>query len=327
MKYFEHMEKELGERNVMENVHLGNRTTCDFGNAVVMNAVAAINKIQSLNGARTIDVWEATKGALQGDIFRSDEQKSVNTLEEFVDLTNELADFDYANIMKKFKSVISGLDNISDNATSKTSIVKLNEIKDSFDKNISIFIDVTSDLDKMHLTCAGYNVFNLPVDEINDAVHYAKDAIINLIKDTSRDIWDIIVGKNQKNLAPKLTKPEAFTTQQQVFTPVPDYTNNKEIMKHFVIGNNVVIYDPRVQQSFEKDLLSLSKELDKVDKELSLEEPSKFGFEEFISPLNFKAVRLNKSGDYIDRSDADNYVAIWTDKSMLYITKPSKATA
>lgn len=131
MKYFEHMEKELGERNVMENVHLGNRTTCDFGNAVVMNAVAAINKIQSLNGARTIDVWEATKGALQGDIFRSDEQKSVNTLEEFVDLTNELADFDYANIMKKFKSVISGLDNISDNATSKTSIVKLNKIKDS----------------------------------------------------------------------------------------------------------------------------------------------------------------------------------------------------
>lgn len=320
----------------MRNIYPGDvKTGSDYGNAVVFAGIIAVNAIMSKHGCQTVPLRSLLDTSLMHERVKSDPR----TLEEFVSMTDELAYLDYTNIMKKFKSVLTDNDIDTTHLAEEAIQIgneELTKIKEVLENDVTELIGVINGRSDEGVSSTGYPLWEIPIDKVNDAMHYAKGAMINVIKDAAKDIWDIITGQNQIDLMPKLPNPEAFViqqlpqplvAQQSMFTPVPNYTGNKDIMKHFVIGNNVVIYDPRVQQSFEKDLLSLSKELDKVDKELSLEEPSKFGFEEFISPLNFKAVRLNKSGDYIDRSDADNYVAIWTDKSMLYITKPSKATA
>lgn len=314
------------------NIKIGD----DYGNSVVFASAIAVNAIMSKSGCQTIYLKPLMDSPI---LHHADSSDCPETLEEFVSMTDELAHLDYTNIMKKFKSVLEDNDidtvHLAENAA-KIGNEELTKIREALEKDISDFIIVINNLHDKDISSMGYSLMKIPNDKINDAMHYAKDAIINVIKDAAKDIWDIITGQNQIDLAPKLSNPEAFTiqrlpqplvAQQSVFTPVPNYTGNKAIMKHFVIGNNVVIYDPNQQQMFEKDLVDLSKALDKVDKELGLKEPSKYGFEQFTNSLNFKAVRLDKDGKYINNSDSDNYIAIWTDKSTLYITKPSKATA
>ena len=332
------------------------QTISDYGKAVVMAGATAVNTIMAKNGypfpsiktfmnknGYGIDTnstvftgaMKEIASILEDSVTHFTENTVGNkdhpqTLEEFVSMTDELAHLDYTNIMKVFKSILEDSDidatHLAENAA-KIGNEELTKIREVLENDISNFIIAVNNLHDKDISSMGYSLMKIPNDKINDAIHYAKDAMINVIKDSAKDIWDIITGQNQINLAPKLSNPEAFTIQQQVFTPVPNYSGNKEIMKHFVIGNNVVIYDPHVQQSFEKDLISLSKRLDKVDKELKLKEPSKFGFVEFISPLNFKAVRLDESSNYVNSSDTDNYISVWTDKATLYISKPSKVTA
>lgn len=311
----------------------------DYCKLVIATGIIAVNAIMSKSGCQT--VW--LKSLLNKPIKHHVENKDhPETLEEFVSMTDELAYLDYTNIMKKFKSVLEDNDidtvHLAENAA-KIGNKELTKIRESLEKDVKslscVILELNSDEVNIH-TNFPISVFYDNPNQLNDAMHYAKDAIINVIKDSAKDIWDIITGQNQIDLAPKLSNPEVFViqqlpqplvAQQSVFTPVPNYSGNKAIMKHFVIGNNVVIYDPNQQQMFEKDLVDLSKALDKVDKELKLKEPSKYGFEQFTNSLNFKAVRLDKDGKYINNSDSDNYIAIWTDKSTLYITKPSKATA
>ena len=324
----------------MWNIHPGNaKTGFDYGNAVVFAGAIAVNAIMSKSGCQTI--W--LESLLNKPIEHHVENKDLSeTLEEFVGMTDELAYLDYTNIMKKFKSVLEDSDidtvHLAEEAV-KIGNEGLTRIREALEKDVKslscAILELNSDEVNIH-TNFPISVFYDNPNQLNDAIHYAKDAMINVIKDSAKDIWDIITGQNQIDLAPKLSNPEAFViqqlpqplvAQQSVFTPVPNYSGNKAIMKHFVIGNNVVIYDPNQQQMFEKDLVDLSKALDKVDKELKLKEPSKYGFEQFTNSLNFKAVRLDKDGKYINNSDSDNYIAIWTDKSTLYITKPSKATA
>lgn len=322
----------------MWNIHpLGDdKHPLDYGNSVVFAGIIAVNAILSKHGCQTVPLRSLLDTSVMHP-FIENQKDYPKTLEEFVSMTDELAHLDYTNIMKKFKSVLSDNDISIAELTSGINNEDLTKIKNTLEEDVNLLTGVVLNMDAEDVDCAEFALTGLPNNrEINDAMHYAKDAMINVIKDAAKDIWDIITGQNQINLMPKLPNPEAFViqqlpqplvAQQSVFTPVPNYTGNKDIMKHFVIGNNVVIYDPNQQQMFEKDLVDLSKALDKVDKELGLKEPSKYGFEQFTTPLSFKAVRLDKDGKYINNSDSDNYIAIWTDKTTLYITKPSKATA
>lgn len=301
-------------------------SSCDFGNAVVLACILAVNKIQRLSNGEKIDIEYAWRGALNNN-----PRKDPKTLEQFISSVKEWTLTDHNNIIHKFQKLTRDI-NINHNHIIDSDYI---DIKEIFIKDINnlIYVVDTSDFD--NISCCGYEIDKLPEEYTNDCMRYAKNAIINVIKDTSNEIWNIIWG-NQKNTYLEFDSPEKVSMQvasqpltlnENSFTPIPNYTGNKAIMKHFMIGNNVVIYDPHVQQSFEKDLISLSKRLDKVDKELKLKEPSKFGFVEFISPLNFKAVRLDESSNYVNSSDTDNYISVWTDKATLYISKPSKVTA
>lgn len=335
MKSFLDVIKENHE-NEMWSIHpLGdNKHLLDYGNSVVFAGIIATNAIMSKSGCQTVPL----KSLLDESIIHERVKSDPRTLEEFIFMTDKFAHLDYTNIIKKFKSVLADecTDIILPELASRIGTEELTKIKEALENDVTELEIIVNNLIDDDVSSAGYPLWEIPIDKVNDAMHYAKDAIINIIKDAAKDIWDIITGQNQIDLMPKLPNPEAFTfqqlpqplvAQQSVFTPVPNYTGNEAIMKHFVIGNNVVIYDPNQQQMFEKDLVDLSKALDEVDKELGLKEPSKYGFEQFTNSLNFKAVRLDKDGKYINNSDSDNYIAIWTDKSTLYIKKPSKATA
>lgn len=301
-------------------------SSCDFGNAVVLACILAVNKIQRLSNGEKIDLKCAWRGALN-----SNPRKDPKTLEQFISSVKEWTLTDHNNIIHKFQKLTRDI-SINHNHIIDSDYI---DIKEIFIKDINNLIYVVDTSDFIDISCCGYEIDKLPEEYTNDCMRYAKNAIINVIKDTSNEIWNIIWG-NQKNTYLEFDSPEKvfmqvasqpLTLSENSFSVVPDYTENKAIMKHFVIGNNVVIYDPNQQQMFEKDLVDLSKALDKVDKELGLKEPSKYGFEQFTTPLSFKAVRLDKDGKYINNLDSDNYIAIWTDKSTLYITKPSKATA
>lgn len=334
MSFLEVIEK--NHEKEMWNIHLlgDDKHPLDYGNAVVFAGIIAVNAIMSKHGCQTVHLKSLLDTSIMHHIDNPDYPK---TLEEFVSMTNEFAHLDYTNIMKKFKSVLSDNDidttHLAEEAAN-TSNEDLTKIKNVLEEDVESLINVVLRLDIDDVHCAEFPLNTFSGNQVNDAMHYAKDAMINVIKDAAKDIWDIITGQNQINLMPKLPNPEAFViqqlpqplvAQQSVFTPVPNYTGNKDIMKHFVIGNNVVIYDPNQQQMFEKDLVDLSKALDKVDKELGLKEPSKYGFDTFFDTFNFRATRLNKENKFVQPQDISNYIAVTRDQvNGYFITKPDK---
>lgn len=332
MEFLERI-KENHEKEML-SIHMSDmKTASDYGNAVVFAGIIAVNAIMSKHGCQTVPLRSLLDTSLMHERVKSDPR----TLEEFVSMTDELAYLDYTNIMKKFKSVLTDND-IDTTHLAEEAIQIGNEelikIKSALAEDITDLIKVVNDLTKDDVSSTRYPLWEIPIDKVNDAMHYAKDAMINVIKDAAKDIWDIITGQNQINLMPKLPNPEAFViqqlpqplvAQQSVFTPVPNYTGNKDIMKHFAIGNNVVIYDPNQQQMFEKDLVDLSKALDKVDKELGLKEPSKYGFDTFFNIFNFRATRLDAENKFMHPQDVDNYIAVARDQvNGYFITKPDR---
>lgn len=333
MSFLEVIEK--NHEKEMWNIHpLGDdKHPLDYGNSVVFAGIIAVNAILSKQGCQTV----LLKSLLDTSIMHHiDSPNYPKTLEEFVSMTNEFAHLDYTNIMKKFKFVLSDndIDIIIAELASGINNEDLTKIKEDLEEDVESLINVVLRLDIDDVHCAEFPLNTFSGNQVNDAMHYAKDAMINVIKDAAKDIWDIITGQNQINLMPKLPNPEAFViqqlpqplvAQQSVFTPVPNYTGNKDIMKHFVIGNNVVIYDPNQQQMFEKDLVDLSKALDKVDKELGLKEPSKYGFDTFFNIFNFRATRLDAENKFMHPQDVDNYIAVARDQvNGYFITKPDR---
>lgn len=332
MEFLERIEK--NHEKEMWNIHPGDvKTASDYGNAVVFAGIIAVNAIMSKHGCQTVPLRSLLDTSLMHERVKSDPR----TLEEFVSMTDELAYLDYTNIMKKFKSVLTDNDIDTTHLAEEAIQIgneELTKIKEVLENDVTELIGVINGRSDEDVSSTGYPLWEIPIDKVNDAMHYAKDAMINVIKDAAKDIWDIITGQNQINLMPKLPNPEAFViqqlpqplvAQQSVFTPVPNYTGNKDIMKHFVIGNNVVIYDPNQQQMFEKDLVDLSKALDKVDKELGLKEPSKYGFDTFINTFNFRATRLNKENKFVQPQDISNYIAVARDQvNGYFITKPDR---
>lgn len=332
MEFLERIEK--NHEKEMWNIHPGDvKTASDYGNAVVFAGIIAVNAIMSKHGCQTVPLRSLLDTSLMHERVKSDPR----TLEEFVSMTDELAYLDYTNIMKKFKSVLTDNDIDTTHLAEEAIQIgneELTKIKEVLENDVTELIGVINGRSDEDVSSTGYPLWEIPIDKVNDAMHYAKDAMINVIKDAAKDIWDIITGQNQIDLMPKLPNPEAFViqqlpqplvAQQSMFTPVPNYTGNKDIMKHFVIGNNVVIYDPNQQQMFEKDLVDLSKALDKVDKELGLKEPSKYGFDTFFDTFNFRATRLNKENKFVQPQDISNYIAVTRDQvNGYFITKPDK---
>lgn len=332
MEFLERIEK--NHEKEMWNIHPGDvKTASDYGNAVVFAGIIAVNAIMSKHGCQTVPLRSLLDTSLMHERVKSDPR----TLEEFVSMTDELAYLDYTNIMKKFKSVLTDNDIDTTHLAEEAIQIgneELTKIKEVLENDVTELIGVINGRSDEDVSSTGYPLWEIPIDKVNDAMHYAKDAMINVIKDAAKDIWDIITGQNQIDLMPKLPNPEAFViqqlpqplvAQQSMFTPVPNYTGNKDIMKHFVIGNNVVIYDPNQQQMFEKDLVDLSKALDKVDKELGLKEPSKYGFDTFFNIFNFRATRLNKENKFVQPQDISNYIAVTRDQvNGYFITKPDK---
>lgn len=301
----------------------GYYSNSDLGNAIILSAKRVVYAIRKLNGPEMIDDHILWGGSVVRDplINPSKNTQYAKTKEEFISLMDEWYELVYPNIVNKFKKHIWG-DNIP---ASRINPMELDKLKCSYNEDMEGLINEVSTLDNYdicHMT--GYSAYELSDVEEDNCINYAKQIIIDLIRETSKEIMNIICNDGL-NLHPESDINNTLLVRDQSHNSSLNYCNNKEIAKHFANTNKIIIHDPFVQHIFEKELVVLSKELDKVDEELGFKEPSQYGFEQFIDPLHFKVVRLNKKGNFLEVSDIENYIAILIDeKNSSCIIKPSK---
>lgn len=305
----------------------GYYSNSDLGNAIILSAKRVVYTIRKLNGPEMIDddmLWGCT--VVREPLINSPQNiQYPKTKEKFLSLMDEWYGLVYPNIINKFKKHIWG-DNIP---ASRIDPMELDKLKCSYDEDITGLINevstfpdwVLSDWISMDI---GYSLSKLTDTGRDECTNYVKKIIIDLIQETSKEIMNIICNDGL-NLHPESDINNILLVHDQSHNLSLNYSNNKEIAKHFANTNNIIIHDPCVQHIFEKELVVLSKELDKVDEELGFKEPSQYGFEQFIDPLHFKVVRLNKKGNFLEVSDNENYIAILIDeKNSSCIIKPSK---
>jgi hypothetical protein len=209
------------------------------------------------------------------------------------------------------------------------SLKKIKEIlSDEAKKIVAVIQDETTN----ELANDGYDVTNVPAEHQITCMSYAKQSLQELINDIADGIYECITTKPIPAAAP-IPMPGAQNQQMAQplvnmgagYNPIPDFSDDPDISKHFVIGSNVVIYDPNQKSAFKGILKSLAQQLDEKDKEQKLSEPSRYGFLQFDNIGQFVAVRLNSQNCFYMPNDVANYMAISMVNGQIVFTCPQVA--
>lgn len=254
--------------------------------------------------------------------------KSCSTVEEFISAAKLTSEEEVKNAIDKFRDLAStALREIRKHSISND---QKNEIRKIMDTTVDKLIKELCDMDIDALYFCGYYMWDIPSRDYINCESYIKQTLQEMIEDLARTFVDEICEGSSLTI-----KPNENQVQQQmatpmvqmgtVFNPVPNFSDDPDISRHFVIGNNVVIYDPNQQAMFKSLLKSLAQQLDQKDKEAGLTEPSKFGFSQFYNTGQFVAVRLNSENCFIPMEDTHNFMCIVMDNGNVSLTMPSKA--
>lgn len=299
-------------------------------NMVVAVACNIINRLtDSISGYELPDI--NINSAFDGTTkyaTAAEETEKCKTAEEFISTVKTILENESKMAMDKFSNLAKdALNEIRKHQIQKDQKDTISSIMDKELDNIiivirSIYPDTVMDL--------GFNPKNVPIKDHINCITYVKQSIQEMVEDLAKAFVEEICEGSCLTI-----KPNENQVQQQMampmvqmgtgFNPVPNFSNDTDISRHFVIGNNVVIYDPNQQEMFKSLLKSLAQQLDQKDKEAGLTEPSKFGFSQFYNIGQFVAVRLNSENCFIPLEDTDNYMCIVMDNGNVSLTMPSKA--
>ena len=299
-------------------------------NIVVAVACNIINRLtDSISGYELPDI--NINSAFDGTTkyaTAAEETEKCKTAEEFIGAVKTILENECKMAMDKFSNLTKdALNEIRKHQIQKDQKDTINSIMDKELDNIIIVIRSTYPDTVMDL---GFNPKNVPIKDHINCITYVKQSIQEMVEDLAKAFVEEICEGSCLTV-----KPNENQVQQQMampmvqmgagFNPVPNFSNDADISRHFVIGNNVVIYDPNQQVMFKSLLKSLAQQLDQKDKEAGLTEPSKFGFSQFYNNGQFVAVRLNSENCFIPMEDTDNFMCIVMDNGNVSLTMPSKA--
>lgn len=250
------------------------------------------------------------------------------TSEEFVEMVKVIFDHESKMAISKFSNLSkNALEQIRKHKIQKDQKETISNImNDEVDKIIVRILNRYTDA----IVNSGFNPKNVPTKEQINCITFVKQCEQEMVEDLAKVFVEEICEGSCLTI-----KPNENQVQQQMatpmvqmgagFNPVPNFSNDPDISRHFVIGNNVVIYDPNLQAMFKSLLKSLAQQLDQKDKEAGLTEPSKFGFSQFYNTGQFVAVRLNSENCFIPMEDTHNFMCIVMDNGNVSLTMPSKA--
>ena len=299
-------------------------------NMVVAVACNIINRLtDSISGYELPDI--NINSAFDGTTkyaTAAEETEKCKTAEEFISTVKTILENESKMAMDKFSNLAKdALNEIRKHQIQKDQKDTISSIMDKELDNIiivirSIYPDTVMDL--------GFNPKNVPIKDHINCITYVKQSIQEMVEDLAKAFVEEICEGSCLTI-----KPNENQVQQQMampmvqmgtgFNPVPNFSNDTDISRHFVIGNNVVIYDPNQQEMFKSLLKSLAQQLDQKDKEAGLTEPSKFGFSQFYNTGQFVAVRLNSENCFIPMEDTHNFMCIVMENGNVSLTMPSKA--
>ena len=299
-------------------------------NIVVAVACNIINRLtDSISGYELPDI--NINSAFDGTTkyaTAAEETEKCKTAEEFIGAVKTILENESKMAMDKFSNLTKdALNEIRKHQIQKDQKDTINSIMDKELDNIIIVIRSTYPDTVMDL---GFNPKNVPIKDHINCITYVKQSIQEMVEDLAKAFVEEICEGSCLTV-----KPNENQVQQQMatpmvqmgagFNPVPNFSDDQDISRHFVIGNNVVIYDPNQQVMFKSLLKSLAQQLDQKDKEAGLTEPSKFGFSQFYNTGQFVAVRLNSENCFIPMEDTHNFMCIVMDNGNVSLTMPSKA--
>ena len=299
-------------------------------NIVVAVACNIINRLtDSISGYELPDI--NINSAFDGTTkyaTAAEETEKCKTAEEFIGAVKTILENESKMAMDKFSNLTKdALNEIRKHQIQKDQKDTINSIMDKELDNIIIVIRSTYPDTVMDL---GFNPKNVPIKDHINCITYVKQSIQEMVEDLAKAFVEEICEGSCLTV-----KPNENQVQQQMatpmvqmgagFNPVPNFSDDQDISRHFVIGNNVVIYDPNQQVMFKSLLKSLAQQLDQKDKEAGLTEPCKFGFSQFYNTGQFVAVRLNSENCFIPMEDTHNFMCIVMDNGNVSLTMPSKA--
>lgn len=292
---------------------------------------------------KSLEIFNKLASGLEGfypfnkDIFLTSRNfdgktKDAGTPEEFVAAAAETAEmWRQRSINKWFHECGSTLSKINTCSIDHESIHKIEEFFNKIDVE---FMEVIRDMNTLDLSVEGYTIpDSIPVDKQVDMISYAKQCMQEMVRDIFREVKESLLRNNHCNhIQPTVMQPN-MVAQDMVqplvqmdgsLNPVP-ITNDPDILNHFVIGNNVVIYDYLQQQSFLQLLKTIAQQLNQNDKAEKASKPTRFGFEQFISPVQFRAVRLDDNNCFIPYNDSSFMAIETTADGLVRLIKENKA--
>lgn len=308
--------------------HLNNATN---SNLIVATACNIVNRLtDSIDGYNSskIDVNSIFDSATDTkDLYKK--TSDCSTSEEFVSTVKSIIENETKVALEKFASFSSNaLKEIRMHNIPKDQCENISKMLNACAKKcISEIRDMNTDV---LMFSKGFSLENVPEKDHINCISYVKQSMQEMVEDLAKALVDEICEGSSLTI-----KPNENQIQQQMatpmvqmgtgFNPIPNFSNDPDISRHFVIGNNVAIYDPNQQEMFRSLLKSLAQQLDQKDKEAGLTEPSKFGFSQFYNIGQFVAVRLNSENCFIPVEDTDNFMCIVMENGNVSLTMPSKA--
>lgn len=296
----------------------------DIGNTMITEAVRLVNKLIEPTKAP-----EADQNAVmvQPSCIRKGTD-NVSVPEEYVGKVDELVNAEYKNAMDKFIKITSSqMEEVWKNDIDEQSKTKIYEsLKTLADQIVQ---QLLNEGDECSMAYIGHSVYDIPVEKKQDMISYSKQKLQEMAYDLAKDLTGYITSKKQQ-IQPPVGDPVPMQQPlvMQYGTPMPDYSQESDIMKHFMITPNVQIYDPYSYESFKTLLKSLAQQLDQKDKELGLTKPSKFAFEQFFGTTIFKITRIDENGQFYNPNDTANFMCIWTDSvGQIQFTGPAVQAA
>lgn len=316
--------------NAIEKAKFSLSAKCTHANMVVAVACNIINRLtDSISGYELPDIDISSVFDVTTECPTADEDtRKCSTAEEFVGTVKTIMDYESKMALDKFTNLSKdALKEIRKHQIQKD---QKDNIMDIMDKELDRIIVLIRNTYPDTIMKSGFNLENVPVKDHVNCITFVKQSMQEMAEDIAKAFVDEICEGSSLTI-----KPNENQVQQQMatpmvqmgagFNPVPNFSDDQDISRHFVIGNNVVIYDPNQQVMFKSLLKSLAQQLDQKDKEAGLTEPSKFGFSQFYNTGQFVAVRLNSENCFIPIEDTDNFMCIVMDNGNVSLTMPSKA--
>ncbi len=218
--------------------------------------------------------------------------------------------------------------------TCKIDHESIHKIENFFNKIDAEFMEAIRDMSILDLSVEGYTIpESIPIDKQVDMMSYAKQCMQEMVRDIFREVKESLLRNNHCDhiqptaLLPGMVEQDIIQPLVQMdgsLNPIP-ITNDQDILKHFVIGDNVVIYDYLQQQSFLQLLKTIAQQLNQNDKAEKVSKPTRFGFEQFISPVQFRAVRLDDNNCFVPYTDPSFMAIETTADGLVKLIKDNKA--